>query len=63
MGPKSDTTIAFSKAPESELEKKNLLSSEWLSRREKSYARYPQELDVNSQASWDEKILSHPQFY
>ena len=63
IGPKSDTTIAFSKAPESELEKKTLLSSEWLSRREKSYARYPQELDVNSQASWDEKILSHPQFY
>ena len=63
IGPKLDTTIAFSKAPESELEKKNLLSSEWLSRREKSYARYPQELDVNSQASWDEKILSHPQFY
>lgn len=62
IGPKLDTTIAFSKAPESELEKKNLLSSEWLSRREKSYARYPQELDVKSQASWDAKILNHPQF-
>ncbi len=61
-GPKSETTIAYSQHPETEIEKVNLLSREWLDRREKSYARYPQELDTNMQASWDEKILSHPQF-
>lgn len=61
-GPKSETTIAYLREPDTDVERANLLGDEWLIRREKSYARYPQELDKDEQLSWDEKILSHPQF-
>jgi queuine tRNA-ribosyltransferase len=62
IGPKSETTIAYSKSPESEVELAQLLSEDWLLKREKSYARYPQDLLPEEKSNWDEKILSHPQF-
>ena len=62
MGPKSETTIAYSKCPDSQIEKENLLSKDWLLRREKSYARYPLELGLENRAEWDSKICRHSQF-
>lgn len=62
IGPKSDTTIAYSKFPDTDLEKANLLSKDWLSRRERSYARYPQELNQEEKLEWESRILAHPQF-
>ncbi|MBK8396867.1 MAG: tRNA guanosine(34) transglycosylase Tgt [Leptospiraceae bacterium] len=62
IGPKIDTTIAYSKKPDTEFEQKNLLSADWLSRRVRSYARYPQELSENGRLEWERKILDHLQF-
>ena len=62
MGPKSETTIAYSKCPDSQIEKENLLSKDWLLRREKSYARYPLELALENRGEWDSKICRHSQF-
>lgn len=62
IGPKIDTTIAYSKKPDTEFEQKNLLSADWLSRRVRSYARYPQDLSENGRLEWERKILDHSQF-
>ena len=62
IGPKSDTTIAYTCIPDTALEQSNLLSKEWLFRREKSYARYPQDLEEEKKINWESRILNHPQF-
>ncbi|TGN08119.1 tRNA guanosine(34) transglycosylase Tgt [Leptospira ilyithenensis] len=62
-GPKSETTIAYSKCPEGIEEKEGLLGKEWLGRWERSDARYPAELSNENKADWDNRILIHPQFH
>lgn len=61
-GPKSETTIAYTRSPESISEKSQLLDSDWLSRRLRSDARYPQNFNTEEKALWEERIISHPQF-
>ncbi|TGN17587.1 tRNA guanosine(34) transglycosylase Tgt [Leptospira idonii] len=61
-GPKSETTVAYSGKPNTESELSGLLGKEWLSRWEKSDARYPKNLDPAQRKEWVERILSHPQF-
>ncbi|BDA79085.1 hypothetical protein LPTSP3_g20150 [Leptospira kobayashii] len=61
-GPKSETTIAYSRSPEGIGEKEGLLGKEWIGRWERSDARYPVDLGEGNKADWDKRILTHPQF-
>ncbi|TGK13334.1 tRNA guanosine(34) transglycosylase Tgt [Leptospira stimsonii] len=61
-GPKSETTIAFTKRPENVEESTQLLGSDWLGRRERSHARFREEWDETKNRTWEETILCHPQF-
>lgn len=61
-GPKEETTIAYTKIPDIEYERQNLLQRDWLSKWEKSYARYPQNISEDNKKHFDESILNHKQF-
>ncbi|TGM59889.1 tRNA guanosine(34) transglycosylase Tgt [Leptospira adleri] len=61
-GPKSETTVAYTKPPESKEEFSRLLGGEWLGRRQRSHARFRTDWNENENKIWEETILSHPQF-
>lgn len=60
-GPKSETTIAYTKLDFSEQIYRQLLDQKWLERWMRSDAKYPSDLLMN-QEEWTSLILSHPQF-
>ena len=60
-GPKSDTTIAFTKK-EDALIHGALLGKSWLDRWARSGAKYPAEILEVEKANFESKILQHPQF-
>ncbi|TGL58124.1 tRNA guanosine(34) transglycosylase Tgt [Leptospira ognonensis] len=60
-GPKSETTIAFTKENFSEEIQKQLLDRRWLERWMRSDAKYPENLLMDRE-KWTSLILSHPQF-
>ncbi|MBM9577178.1 tRNA guanosine(34) transglycosylase Tgt [Leptospira sp. 201903070] len=62
-GPKSETTVAYTKRPESEEEISQLLGDEWLRRRERSHARFREGWNEEENQTWEKTILSHPQFF
>ncbi|AOP34065.1 tRNA-guanine(34) transglycosylase [Leptospira tipperaryensis] len=61
-GPKSETTVAYTKRPQNPDEFSQLLGAEWLGRRERSHARYRIEWNEEENKIWEESILSHSQF-
>ena len=60
-GPKSDTTIAFTRMPISDQHKKILLDTHWLEKWKRSDAKYPSDISI-SKEDWEKRILNHPQF-
>jgi len=60
-GVKSETTIALIH-PEKSLSRYSLLDREWLSKWERSNAKFPAMLSVSDQPSFEQAIRSHSQF-
>lgn len=61
-GPKLETTIAYVGKPSKPAEVQSLLGKEWLSRWQRSDAKYPIEVEINKN-EWEAHIMSHPQFH
>jgi queuine tRNA-ribosyltransferase len=62
-GPKAETTVAMTPAYRETQAQFTLAGKEWLSKWEKSSAKFPEELDENQKKSFEEKIKKHPQFF
>jgi queuine tRNA-ribosyltransferase len=59
-GPKSETTVGLTRAAATGELNYELLAAEWLQRWQRSAAKAP--LGTSSDESWEQTILSHPQF-
>ncbi len=59
--PKEETTAAFC-GDDPTFERFNLLGEEWLSRWERSQARWPADLPENQRAIFESKVRNHPQW-
>lgn len=62
-GPKAETTVAMTPPYPRAQSPFAVIGKEWLTRWEKSSAKYPDELDDNQKKSFEEKIRKHPQFF
>ncbi len=60
-GPKNETTIVYSKKPESDVLKQNLLNKNWLEKWKRSDAKKPNGTPFPDE-EWEKMILSHQQF-
>jgi len=60
-GPKSETTVAFTRRPEAS-SGAALLGSEWLQRWERSGAKAPADLSGEDRLRFEERVRRHPQF-
>lgn len=61
-GPKTETTIAFTRDENAILSGK-LLGLDWLAKWQKSGAKYPENISDAERAQFESKILDHPQFH
>jgi queuine tRNA-ribosyltransferase len=60
-GPKKDTTVAYNQADEA-LASRCLLGSEWLTRWERSDAKWPSDFNEKQRAELEARVRNHPQF-